>query len=92
MSGVPRTRFSAMLMLLLFMFMGGGVGASGFDALLFHLTEREDVPDIHVEAAGANCHAESCLIGYTVGGGRFLSTASQTTHIRTVDRSIKIST
>ena len=77
MTAAPRTRLSATLTLLLFIFMGGGLGVSGFDVLLFHLSQREAVPDVHVEAAGAACHAESCLIGYVVSGGRFLSGQKQ---------------
>jgi hypothetical protein len=73
-------------MLLQFVLMGGGLGVSGFDVLLFHLHQREEIPDIHVEAAGADCHAESCLIGYVVSGGRFLSAATRTLSVRPVDR------
>ena len=84
-----RTRFSATLMLLLFVLMGGGLGASGLDALLFHLTQREQVADIHIEAAEAACHAQSCLIGCGANGGRFLSTTAQSSHVRSADRSVE---
>lgn len=86
MTAPRRTRLSATLMLLLFVFMGGGIGVSGFDVLLFHLHQRDEIPIAHIEPAGANCHAESCLIGYTVSGGRFLSAAVQTSVVRTIDR------
>lgn len=86
MTASRRTRLSAALMLLLFVFMGGGIGVSGFDVLLFHLHQREEIPIAHIEPAGAACHAESCLIGYTISGGRFLSATAQTPLIRTVDQ------
>lgn len=86
MTAPRRTRLSAALMLLLFVFMGGGLGVSGFDVLLFHLHQRDEVPIAHIEPAGADCHAESCLIGYVVSGGRFLSGVVQTPMVRTVDR------
>lgn len=85
MTAPRRARLSATLMLLLFVTLGGGLGVSGFDVLLFHLNQREELPIAHVEPAGANCHAESCLIGYAVSGGRFLSSTVPTSQLHLPD-------
>lgn len=69
-------------MLMLLLFLGGGLGVSGADVVLFHLNNQEEIPLLHVEAAGADCHAEACLVGFVVDGGRFLSTSSQGTIAR----------
>lgn len=65
-----RSRFSALLMLLLFV--GGGPGISGLDTVLFHLNHSRDIPRDHVEDAGARCHAETCLVTFAVAEGRLL--------------------
>lgn len=83
-----RTRISATLMLLLFVLMGGGLGASGLDGLLFHLTQRAQAADVHIEAAEAACHAQSCLIGCVASGTRFLATTTQNPRLQPADRSI----
>jgi hypothetical protein len=70
----------------MFVLMGGGLGVSGFDVLLFHLHQRDEPPIAHIEAAGAACHAESCLIGYVLNGGRFLSAPVEASFLRPADR------
>lgn len=65
-----RPRLSALLMLLLFV--GGGPGVAGVDTILFHLNHAKDIPRDHVEGTGAGCHAETCLVTFAVGEGRFL--------------------
>lgn len=69
-----RSRLSALLMLLCFLTEGFGI--SGVDGLLYHLNREKDIPLVHVEAAGADCHAEGCLVGFVVNGGRFLAMPS----------------
>ncbi len=66
-----RTRLGALLTLLCFF--GAGAGASAVDSLLFHLGNHRDVPLDHIEAAGADCHAEGCLAGSILQDGRFLA-------------------
>jgi hypothetical protein len=60
---------------LLVLFLFGGPGIPGADALFFHWgspTWRE-APAHHVEAGDASCHPERCLIGLAAVSHRLLS-------------------
>lgn len=65
-----RSRLSSLLCLLLFI--TGGPGVPGLDAILFHLHQSDTPRGTHVETAGANCHAERCLVGVALYGPRIM--------------------
>lgn len=76
-----RTRVGGALMLLLFL--GGILGVSNLEALLFHVRGQKAIPRVHVEEAGADCHAEACLIGFAATRGLFVSSPERSPEVRT---------
>jgi len=68
-----RRTLSARLLAILVavLFIGGVGGASDLDALLFHGREAHDAPAAaHVERGGTTHHADDCLLGFRLAGGR----------------------
>lgn len=65
------TRFSATLLLLLFL--AGNLGVSGVDAFLFHQDASDKAPLVHIEAADSDCHAAVCVVAFAINAGRALS-------------------
>jgi hypothetical protein len=58
-----RTSWSSRLraLLLALLFLGGGTGLPVADGLVYHASGRAPL-GIHIEAAGALCHGESCAL------------------------------